>query len=389
MAIKIASFTMTSALGAGKIAHIAPLRDGVTGLNPIVVSQGINSFAGRVDSLDALSIPAHLQHFDCRNNRLAYLAIGQDEFLSQVVQVREQLGRGRGGIFVGTSTSGILSTEQAYSQSNQVSQLPDWYLYPSTQNPSSLANFVAALTKISGPCFTLSTACSSSAKVFASAARALHAGFIDYAIVGGVDSLCDTTLQGFNSLQLVDNQRCRPFDRNRNGINLGEAGGFALLVRGETKNALTLLGVGESSDAYHMSSPHPEGVGAYLAMQQALHNAGLNTADINYINLHGTATVANDLAEGKAVNRLFAHVPACSSTKGFTGHTLGAAGIIEVNIALLAIEQQMVWGNAQLAEYDSATEIRPILASVKTPINCVLSNSFGFGGSNCSVVVGH
>lgn len=389
MAIKIASFTMTSALGAGKIAHIGPLRDGVTGLNPIVVSQGINSFAGRVDNLEALSIPAHLQLFDCRNNRLAYLAIGQDEFLSQVVQVREQLGRGRGGIFVGTSTSGILSTEQAYSQSNQFIQLPDWYLYPSTQNPSSLANFVAALTEISGPCFTVSTACSSSAKVFASAARALHAGFIDYAIVGGVDSLCDTTLQGFNSLQLVDNQRCRPFDRNRNGINLGEAGGFALLVRGETKNALTLLGVGESSDAYHMSSPHPEGVGAYLAMQQALHNAGLNSADINYINLHGTATVANDLAEGKAVKRLFAHVPACSSTKGFTGHTLGAAGIIEVNIALLAIEQQMVWGNAQLAEYDSATEIRPILTSVKAPINCVLSNSFGFGGSNCSVVVGH
>ncbi|HEY6527483.1 MAG TPA: beta-ketoacyl-ACP synthase [Cellvibrionaceae bacterium] len=388
MAIKIAQYTLTTALGAGKAAHINPLTAGISALTPIKIGADAKSFAGRVEGLDVVTIPTHLHHYDCRNNRLAYSALVQDNFLQSVINMRDQLGSARGGIFVGTSTSGILSTEQAYRQSENFQRLPSWYHYPFTQNPSSLANFVAALTGISGPAYTVSTACSSSAKVFASALRALNAGVIDYALVGGVDSLCDTTLQGFNSLQLVDSQRCKPFDRNRSGINLGEAGGFALLVRGAASGDLTVLGVGESSDAYHMSSPHPEGVGAYVAMQQALASAGINCADINYINLHGTATPANDLAEGKAVTRLFATTPLCSSTKGFTGHTLGAAGIVEINLCLLAIEYQKAWGNTQLADYDAATGLKPLLNTQNSPINLALSNSFGFGGSNCSVVVG-
>jgi 3-oxoacyl-[acyl-carrier-protein] synthase I len=388
MAIKIAQYTLTSALGAGKAAHINPLTEGTSALTPINIGPAATSFAGQVQGLDAVNLPTDVHHYDCRNNRLAYSALVQDNFLQAVINSREQLGAARGGIFVGTSTSGILSTEQAYRQSENFQQLPSWYQYPFTQNPASLANFVAALTGICGPAFTVSTACSSSAKVFGSALRALNAGIIDYALVGGVDSLCDTTLQGFNSLQLVDSQKCKPFDRNRSGINLGEAGGFALLVRGAASGDLKLLGVGESSDAYHMSSPHPEGDGAYLAMQQALACAGIDCADINYINLHGTATPANDLAEGKAVSRLFTTAPLCSSTKGFTGHTLGAAGIVEINLCLLAIEQQKAWGNTQLKEYDAATGLKPLLNTQSSPINVALSNSFGFGGSNCSVVVG-
>lgn len=388
MTIKIAQYTLTSALGAGKLAHIAPLIEDQSGLSAISIAADVQSFAGRVQGLDTVSLPAWLQHFDCRNNRLAYQSVVQDNFLAAVVELREQFGPERGGVFMGTSTAGILSTEEAYQQAHQCAHLPAWYQYRYTQNPSSLANFVAAVTGITGPAFTLSTACSSSAKVFASALRALNTGIIDYALVGGVDTLCATTLQGFNSLQLVAREKCRPFDRARCGINLGEAGGFALLVRGAAQGDLKLLSVGESSDAYHMSSPHPEGAGAYLAMQQALSAAGLNTADVDYINLHGTATIANDLAEGKAVARLFSQVPACSSTKGFTGHTLGAAGIVEINFCLLAIEQQKAWGNHHLTEFDSATGLTPLLTTQNARVNVALSNSFGFGGSNCCVLVG-
>lgn len=388
MAIKIAHYTLSTALGLGKQAHITPLNENRSGLREIVIGPHARSFAGSMHSIDAVQLPDAVQHFNCRNNRLAYLSILQDNFLSRVQNLCADLGPKRGGVFMGTSTAGILSTEQAYQESNQFQHLPAWYQYQYTQNPSSLANFVASITGISGPCFTVSTACSSSAKVFASALRALNSGMIDYALVGGVDTLCATTLQGFNSLQLVSSEACQPFDRRRSGINLGEAGGFALLVRGAAPGDLTLLGVGESSDAYHMSSPHPEGLGAYLAMQQALSAADLTAADIDYINLHGTATIANDLAEGKAVARLFPPATACSSTKGFTGHTLGAAGIVEINLCLLAIEQQKAWGNNQLTEYDAATLIKPLLTTQSAAINVALSNSFGFGGSNCCVVVG-
>lgn len=388
MTTKIAHYTLTTALGVGKQAHINPLIENRSGLQKIAITPQAECFVGRVAGLDEIVLPAALQHFDCRNNRLAYLSLQQDDFLTTVAKLREEFGPERGGVFMGTSTAGILSTEEAYQQSNQFSQLPAWYQYRYTQNPSSLANFVAALTGISGPAFTLSTACSSSAKVFASAQRALNTGMLDYALVGGVDTLCATTLQGFSSLQLVASEKCRPFDRHRCGINLGEAGGFALLVRGAATGDLCVLGVGESSDAYHMSSPHPEGDGAYLAMQQALSAAGLKHTDVDYINLHGTATIANDLAEGKAVARVFSQVTACSSTKGFTGHTLGAAGIVEINTCLLAIEQQKIWANHHLTDFDSATFLTPLLTTQNATVNIALSNSFGFGGSNCCVLVG-
>src|SRR5690606_25506781 len=198
---------------------------------------------------------------------------------------------------------------------------------------------------LSGPAATISSACSSSAKVFASARRMIQAGLIDAAVVGGVDTLCLTTLYGFNSLGLLAPQACRPFSAARNGISIGEAAALALLERAPASldaGAVLLAGVGESSDAYHMSSPHPEGLGARMAMQQALAMAGLEPEQIDYINLHGTATPSNDAAEGKAVAALFGSVTPCSSTKGATGHTLGAAGGLEAVICALALRHGLM-----------------------------------------------
>ena len=237
----------------------------------------------------------------------------------------------------------------------------------------------------------VSTACSSSAKVFASAARMMQAGLCDAAIVGGVDSLCLTTLYGFNSLELVSSRPCRPFDAERDGISIGEAAGFVLLEKASTKtdeNSVMLLGVGESSDAYHMSSPHPEGAGAQLAVQAALSAAGLSAGDIDYINLHGTGTKANDAAEDKAVSNVFGNSTPCSSTKGATGHLLGAAGVTEAIISALCIQHGFMPGGLNTKHLDTTLNSPYLLHNKNQTVNCVLSNSFGFGGSNCSLVLG-
>jgi 3-oxoacyl-[acyl-carrier-protein] synthase-1 len=215
----------------------------------------------------------------------------------------------------------------------------------------------------------------------------MASGLCDAAVVGGVDSLCLTTLYGFNSLQLVSPDPCCPCAPDRAGISIGEAAGFALLER-DADAAYTLLGYGESSDAHHMSSPHPEGEGARLAMQAALHSAGLEAADIDYINLHGTGTMVNDLAESKAVVGVFADTTPCSSTKGWTGHTLGAAGIVEAALGLLCVEHGFMPQTLNTGQLDAALEANILLTPRSEPVRRVLSNSFGFGGSNCSLILG-
>ena len=242
---------------------------------------------------------------------------------------------------------------------------------------------------LKGPAFTISTACSSSAKVFCDAQRFIGSGMCDAAVVGGVDTLCYTTLFGFSSLELISDQPCRPFDRNRNGLSIGEAAGFMILEREPAGAApVALLGCGESSDAHHLSTPRPDGAGAIRAMQAALQQAGLDATEIDYVNLHGTATPTNDRIEAQAVNRLFgARVP-CSSTKGWTGHALGAAGIVEAVIASLCIERQWLPGtlNCDHPEADLAIDLRQ--SSGPAEIRRAMSNSFGFGGSNCSLIFG-
>jgi 3-oxoacyl-[acyl-carrier-protein] synthase-1 len=247
---------------------------------------------------------------------------------------------------------------------------------------------VRASLGLAGPAFVVSTACSSSAKVFANAARMIEAGVVDAAVVGGVDSLCLTTLYGFRSLELVSADICRPWDAARAGLSLGEGAAFALLERDAGRARAWLRGCGESSDGHHMSSPHPEGAGAALAMRAALADAGLAPGDVDYLNLHGTATPGNDAAEDRAVRQVFGTSIACSSTKGFTGHTLGAAGAVEAAIAVLALERGLLPASLNLRERDPALELEPLRVATERPARVVASNSFGFGGSNACLVIG-
>ncbi len=268
--------------------------------------------------------------------------------------------------------------------------MPADYRYAKTQNAYSLGEFVRRYLGLAGPGFVVSSACSSSAKVLGNAARMIAAGICDAAVVGGADSLCLMTLYGFHSLGLTSPGPCRPYDVDRDGISIGEGGGFALLERADRaeSGAIQLLGVGESSDAYHMSTPHPEGLGARMAMQQALDSAGLEPSDIDYVNLHGTATRSNDASEDKAVFEVFGRQTPCSSTKGATGHLLGAAGITEAIISILAIEHGLMPGSANTRSVDPALKCNYLLENRQAKVTRALTNSFGFGGSNCSLVLG-
>ncbi len=350
------------------------------------------TFAGEVADVDAVQLPVALGAFDCRNNRLAYLGLMQDGFADAEEAASRKYGAQRIGVLLGTSTSGILQTELEYRRCDPDSgALPADFMYGSTHNPFSVTDFTRQYFGLGGPAVVVSSACSSSAKVFASARRMMAAGLIDAAVVGGVDSLCLTTLYGFNSLGLISSQACRPFDVARDGISIGEAAAFVLLEPMPAQlddSAVLLLGVGESSDAHHMSSPHPEGLGARMAMQDALKTASLDAAEIDYINLHGTATPSNDAAETKAVAAVFGSGTPCSSTKGATGHTLGAAGGLEAVICALALQHGLLPGGLNTQQLDPALPLNYLLDNRAQPICRVLSNSFGFGGTNCSLIFG-
>ena len=322
--------------------------------------------------------------FDCRNHRLALLALEQDGFLDAVAAARARHGAGRVGVFIGTSTAGIRSTEIAYGQRDAQGNLPPSFHYATAHNLDATTEFVRRVLGLNGPAMTLSTACSSSAKVFCLAERLMRLGLIDAAVVGGVDSLCLTTLYGFNALQLVSPEACRPFDAARRGLSIGEAAGFALLERGAGE--LRLAGYGETSDAHHMSTPHPEGDGARRAMQEALDRAELAPQSIDYVNLHGTATPANDRAEARALEALFGPATPVSSTKGVTGHALGAAGITEAAVCLLALEGGFLPGGPTTREVDPELRCNFLLQTRPARVERVMSNSFGFGGSNCALI---
>lgn len=377
-------------MGAGLASHLDALRRQRGGIvRKRWETVEFDVCVGEVAGLDEVVLRQDLAYYDCRNNRLAQLGVEQDGFIASVEQAVARYGASRVGVFLGSSTSGILSSEVAYRQRDpETGALPPEHRYRETHNAYSVADFVRRFFGLSGPAAVVSTACSSSAKVFGTAQRMIAAGLIDAAIVGGVDTLCLTTIYGFSSLQLVSSNPCRPFDGERDGISVGEGAAFALLERAEQPQDgdILLIGVGESSDAYHMSSPHPEGLGAKAAMAQALQQAGLTPADIDYINLHGTATPSNDAAEGAAVLALFGSATPCSSTKGHTGHTLGAAGGIEALICALALDNGVMPGGVGTQQLDARLQCNYLLTTVERPLRHVLSNSFGFGGSNCSLV---
>jgi 3-oxoacyl-[acyl-carrier-protein] synthase I len=388
----ISSCSIVNCLGAGSQAVLDAMRAKRSGLAPCdFETVALDTWIGRVPGLETLSVRSDLAAYDCRNNRLAQMGLETDGFAAAALAARDRYGAHRVGVFMGTSTSGILETELAFRRRDPVSgALPADYRYTETHNTYSLADFVRRYLGLQGPAFVVSSACSSTAKVFGNAARMIASGICDAAVVGGVDSLCLTTLYGFHSLELTSRGPCRPFDADRNGLSIGEGAGFALVERPSGRQAagVLLLGVGESGDAYHMSAPHPDGLGSKLAMQRALESAALAAADIDYVNLHGTATRANDAAEDRSVHDLFGGETPCSSTKGATGHLLGAAGVTEIIISGLAIEHGLMPGSANTRRVDPAVRSNYLTEPREARVRRVLSNSFGFGGSNCSVVLG-
>lgn len=388
--LSLTSFAAANALGLGLPATFAALRTGRSSLRPNDFEGAtIKTWIGRLDGLEAQPVIAALSDWDCRNNRLAQLGLRQDGFEQAVSAAAARYGRERIAVIIGTTTSGILETELAYRRRRPGDgALPAGVRYRFAQNLFSAAEFVRRYLGLAGPALAVSTACSSSAKVFATAARYLQAGQCDAAVVGGVDSLCLTTLHGFASLGLLSDGPCRPCDAARNGLSIGEAAGF-VLVEGRPPRAgeIALLGYGESSDAYHMSSPHPRGDGAVLAMQRALARAGRKPGDVDYVNLHGTGSPANDRAEDQAVCQVFGEATPCSSTKGWTGHTLGAAGITEAIITALCLRDGFMPGTLHTQVLDPALRSRILRHSEDRPVHCAMSNSFGFGGNNCSLVL--
>ena len=390
--LALSSFTATSALGCGLPATLAALHAGRSGLAPCAFeSVTLDTCVGEVAGVDASALPPALTaEFDCRNNRLAWLGLNQDGFAQVVERAAGRYGRARLGIFLGTSTSGILETELAYRRRDPAGAFPADFRYAGAHNSFSLAAFVRRALRLGGPAVVISSACSSSAKAFASARRAIGTGLIDAALVGGVDTLCLTTLYGFHSLQLVSRTPCRPFDVARDGISIGEAAAFALLepAAGSAAGSVLLLGTGESSDAYHMSSPPPDGAGARAAMQAALSDAGLSAADIDYVNFHGTGTPSNDEAEARAVADVLGKQIPGSSTKGATGHTLGAAGALETVICALALQEGLMPGGVNTTQVDPALPVHYLRANRNARLRRVISNSFGFGGTNCSLILG-
>ena len=369
----LSRFTATSCVGRGLREMLAALEAQRTGLAPCKFETvELDTHIGEVPGVDEERLPAALAEFDCRNNRLAQLGLRQDGFSTAVEELAGRLGRKRVGVFLGTSTSGILETELAYRRRDPATgALPPDFHYRGAHNSFSVADYTRNALRLEGPAVVVSSACSSSAKVFGSARRMMEAGLIDAAVVGGVDSLCLTTLYGFHSLQLVSPVPCRPFDAARDGISIGEGAAFALLERPPSSldaDAVLLLGIGESGDAYHMSSPHPDGLGARAAMLQALSTARLQPTDIDYINLHGTGTPSNDSAEARAVAAALGSEVPSSSTKGATGHTLGAAGGLEAVICGLALQHGLMPAGLNTQAVDPALKVNYLLENRRQKI---------------------
>ncbi|HET7812056.1 MAG TPA: beta-ketoacyl-[acyl-carrier-protein] synthase family protein [Steroidobacteraceae bacterium] len=380
--LRITAFTATCAAGSGRGSLLDALRNGRSGLRPNDFGrEPLATWVGRVPGVEEFPLPSGFEAWDSRNNRLAWLGLSSDGFLDAVGEARERYGHERVALVLGTSTACIGTTEEAYARLTPAGEFPDDLRARDVHAPHATAEFLRRALDLGNVAVTVATACSSSAKAFAHGARLLELGIADAVLVGGVDSLCGSVLFGFNSLALVSPDPCRPFDAGRKGINIGEAAAFALLER--HGSGPRFCGYGESSDAHHMSTPHPSGRGARAAIADALARGGLGAEAIDYINLHGTASLKNDEIEAQAVAQLFPSSTHASSTKGWTGHTLGAAGALEAVLTLLTVESGFMPGNLNSRTLDAACGPQVRLAAREGRVRHALSHSFGFGGSNC------
>lgn len=349
-----------------------------------------SAFVGRVSAALEWAPPAPLAHYDCRNNRLLLAALAQ--IRPAIDAARERFGAGRIGVVLGTSTSGIAAAEAAFAPRSPAAEAASRFDYRQMEI-GTVAPFAAAALDLQGPAFTISTACTSSAKAFVSARRLLRLDLCDAVVVGGVDSLCELTLQGFAALESTSSTRTNPMSAMRRGINIGE--GAAVFLMSREQGPVTLAGVGESSDAHHISAPDPQGAGGELALRAALADAGIGPTDIGYVNLHATATIKNDQMEALLMTRVFPQGVATSGTKPLTGHLLGAAGASELGLAWLTLARDDValpyhlWDGAAdpaLPALDLVEDVRYLPRG--TGRQHVMSNSFAFGGSNVSLILG-
>jgi len=379
------AMAVASCLGLGKAANVAALLSGRNG-----GLRNADGSAGPVGALPAPlpQLPAGFEGWECRNNRLLALLAGEID--AEVRAAIRRFGPHRVAVVLGTSTSGIAEGEAAYAHLRRAGQWPEGFHYRQ-QETGGGAQFLAQLLGLSGPAFVVATACSSAAKAIASGRRLIRAGLADAAIVGGADTLCRLTLSGFGALEALSPEPCQPFSRNRKGITIGEGGALFLLTPDPAE--IELAGLAETSDAHHVSAPDPRGGGAIAAMRGALADAGLAAEDVGYLNLHGTATVLNDAMESRAVAALFSDGVPCSSTKGLTGHTLGAAGAVEAAFLWLALSRRWnpdglapphAWDGAEDPELPRLRLVRP---GERMAQPTALSNSFAFGGSNCCLAL--
>lgn len=383
--IPITDYSACNALGRTREEIQARLIAGRSGLGKCTYPLAFETYAGAIPG-DFEPLPRNLGEWDSRALRIVYHLLRSMEPTWRAMMTRWQPERV--AILMGTSTAGIDNTENAFEHLVQNDALPQNYDLWKHHAYGAVLDLIRQVTGAQGPAWVVSTACTSSAKTFASAARLMESGMIDAAFVGGVDTLCSMTLQGFHSLSALSEQPTRPFSKERQGINIGEGGALMLLER-EGDATAYLSGVGESSDAYHIAAPHPEGQGARLAMQRALQSANLQAEDIDFINAHGTGTELNDAMESQAIRELFPTPPPVFSTKGWTGHTLGGAGATEIALCLLALEHQMLPASLGADPVDPALAIDVLSAPRSGTFRRALSNSFAFGGNNISVILQH
>lgn len=332
-------------------------------------------------------LPALDEYPEHKSRNSAVLAFLADSIKDSINELKQKYSKDRIAIILGTSTSGLDETEDELKKFMQTG-VPSRDFYYKSQEFGDPSMFLADYLEIDGPAYTISTACSSSARALICGKRMLESGLVDAVIAGGADTLCKVPINGFNSMGVLSHERCLPFNKNRAGINIGEGGG--LMILSKEKASLELLGVGESSDAYHVSSPEPSGAGAISAMEMALDNASLTTNDIGYVNLHGTATKLNDAMESKAMASLFKGKVPCSSTKYMTGHTLGAAGIVEASILcyLLKHDLDLPVQDFSLDEIDDTLDACGLIKEkIKAKKKVMMSNSFAFGGNNASIII--
>ncbi len=385
--IYINAYASLSSLGNTRDKIISSLKNSkdnyLTKLSDMIIG-GKEAYFGCVNC-DLPKIDDYPEH-NTRNNRfLAYLC---NEIKDTLDYFLEKYPHSRIGVVMGTSTSGLRESEDEIKKYKKNSQKSDNY-YFSFQEFGDPSMFLSEYLKVQGPSYTISTACSSSARALISASRMIESGLCDVVIAGGADTLSTVPINGFNSMGLISAMPCTPFCEGRDGISIGEAGGLMLLSK-EPSN-LVLAGLGESSDAYHVSSPDPSGYGAITSMKMALDSAGLKPQDIGYINLHGTASKLNDAMEAKAVAALFKDKVPCSSTKYMTGHTLGAAGILESCILCYILESKisLPLQDTTYRELDRELDNCGLITTkTTTEKNYMMSNSFAFGGNNASVIIG-